>query len=400
MNNPFLELWRPHRYKVFYGGRGSGKSWAIAEALIVMADMCKLRILCCREIQKSIKDSSYQLLKDTALRLGIANRFVFLETEIRHKKTGSKFIFTGLLRNEQTIKSKEGIDICWCEEAQTISETSWETLIPTIRKDGSEIWLSFNPLNADDPTTVRFVENPPPEAYVRKVNFDENPYFTEALRREMEWDKKNDFEKYLHIWEGYPRTFSDAQIFRGKFTVEPFEETLADQADRLFYGADFGFAQDPSTLIRSFMLDRQLYIDYEAYGVGVEIDELPQLYRSVPGADKWPIKADSARPETISYLRNRCGFNIDGAEKWQGSIEDGIAYLRSFDQIVIHPRCKHTADEFRLYSYKTDKTTNEVLPIILDKNNHCIDAIRYGLDGYITQSSLELFAAMGRQSTL
>ena len=125
MNNPFLELWRPHRYKVFYGGRGSGKSWAIAEALIVMADMCKLRILCCREIQKSIKDSSYQLLKDTALRLGIANRFVFLETEIRHKKTGSKFIFTGLLRNEQTIKSKEGIDICWCEEAQTISETSW-----------------------------------------------------------------------------------------------------------------------------------------------------------------------------------------------------------------------------------------------------------------------------------
>lgn len=400
MNNPFLELWRPHRYKVFYGGRGSGKSWAIAEALIVMADMCKLRILCCREIQKSIKDSSYQLLKDTALRLGIANRFVFLETEIRHKKTGSKFIFTGLLRNEQTIKSKEGIDICWCEEAQTISETSWETLIPTIRKDGSEIWLSFNPLNADDPTTVRFVENPPPEAYVRKVNFDENPYFTEALRREMEWDRKNDFEKYLHIWEGYPRTFSDAQIFRGKFTVEPFEDSLAEQADRLFYGADFGFAQDPSTLIRSFMLDRKLYIDYEAYGVGVEIDELPQLYRSVPGADKWPIKADSARPETISYLRNRCGFNIDGAEKWQGSIEDGIAYLRSFDQIVIHPRCKHTADEFRLYSYKTDKTTNEVLPIILDKNNHCIDAIRYGLDGYITQSSLELFAAMGRQSTL
>ena len=400
MNNPFLELWRPHRYKVFYGGRGSGKSWAIAEALIVMADMCKLRILCCREIQKSIKDSSYQLLKDTALRLGIANRFVFLETEIRHKKTGSKFIFTGLLRNEQTIKSKEGIDICWCEEAQTISETSGETLIPTIRKDGSEIWLSFNPLNADDPTTVRFVENPPPEAYVRKVNFDENPYFTEALRREMEWDRKNDFEKYLHIWEGYPRTFSDAQIFRGKFTVEPFEDSLAEQADRLFYGADFGFAQDPSTLIRSFMLDRKLYIDYEAYGVGVEIDELPQLYRSVPGADKWPIKADSARPETISYLRNRCGFNIDGAEKWQGSIEDGIAYLRSFDQIVIHPRCKHTADEFRLYSYKTDKTTNEVLPIILDKNNHCIDAIRYGLDGYITQSSLELFAAMGRQSTL
>ncbi|HIU85190.1 MAG TPA: PBSX family phage terminase large subunit [Candidatus Aphodousia gallistercoris] len=400
MSNPFIELWRPHRYKVFYGGRGSGKSWAIAEALIVMSDMCKLRILCCREIQKSIKDSSYQLLKDTALRLGIAGRFVFLETEIRHKKTGSKIIFSGLLRNEQSIKSKEGVDICWVEEAQTVSESSWETLIPTIRKDGSEIWLSFNPLNADDPTTQRFVENPPPEAYVRKVNYDENPYFNDALRREMEWDKKNDFEKYLHIWEGFPRTFSDAQIFRGKFTVEPFDETLAEKADRLFFGADFGFAQDPSTLIRCFIYDKKLYIEYEAYGVGVEIDELPQLYRSVPGSDKWPIKADCARPETISYLRNRCGFNIAGAEKWDGCIEDGIAYLRAFEKIVIHPRCKHAADEFRLYSYKTDKTTNEVLPIILDKNNHVIDAIRYSLDGYITQSSLELFTAMGRQATL
>ena len=397
MSNPFLELWRPHRYKVYYGGRGSGKSWAIAEALIVMADMCKLRILCCREIQKSIKDSSYQLLKDTADRLGIANRFVFLETEIRHKKTGSKFIFTGLLRNEQTIKSKEGMDICWVEEAQTVSESSWETLIPTIRKDGSEIWLSFNPLNADDPTTIRFVENPPPEAYVRKVNYDENPYFNDALRREMEWDRKNDYEKYLHIWEGYPRTFSDAQVFRGKYVVEPFEDDLYKKAERLFFGADFGFAQDPSTLVRCFMLDRNLYIDYEAYGVGVEIDELPQLYRSVPEAEKWPIKGDCSRPETISYLRNRCGFNIAGAEKWQGSVEDGIAYLKSFEQIVIHPRCKHTADEFRLYSYKTDKLTNEVLPVILDKNNHIIDAIRYSLDGYITQSSLDLFIQMGRQ---
>lgn len=396
MNNPFLELWRPHRYKVYYGGRGSGKSYAIAEALIVMCDMCKLRILCCREIQKSIKDSSYQLLKDTAFRLGISNRFVFLETEIRHKKTGSKIIFTGLLRNEQTIKSKEGIDIAWIEEAQTVSESSWETLIPTIRKKGSEIWLSFNPLNVDDPTTKRFIENPPPGAFVRKVNYDENPYFPAELKAEMEWDRKNDYEKYLHIWEGYPRTFSDAQIFRGKYSVEPFEDGLCEKADRLFFGADFGFAKDPSTLVRCFILDKKLYIDYEAYGVGVEIDELPQLYMSVPGADKWPIKADSARPETISYLKTRCGFNISGAEKWQGSIEDGIAYIKSFDKVIIHPRCKHTADEFRLYSYKTDKLTNEVLPIVLDKNNHLCDSIRYALDGYITRPGIAKWQHLGK----
>ena len=146
MADPFREIWRPHRYKVFYGGRGSGKSWAVAQALMVMCDMANIRILCCREIQNSIKDSSYQILRDTAERLGISGRFCFLESEIRHKLTGSRFIFKGLLRNEQSVKSTEGIDICWVEEAQTVSESSWEVLIPTVRKQGSEIWVTFNPL--------------------------------------------------------------------------------------------------------------------------------------------------------------------------------------------------------------------------------------------------------------
>lgn len=370
--NPFAELWHPHRYKVFYGGRSSGKSWAIAEALIQLSDLGKIRILCCREIQNSIRDSSYQLLKDTAYRLGLESHFKFLDSEIRNEVTGSRFIFKGLLRNDQSIKSTEGIDFCWVEEAQTVSETSWQTLIPTIRKEGSEIWVSFNPLQVDDPTTKRFIEFPPDEAYVRKVNYDENPYFSKEMRAEMEYDKRTDYEKYLHIWEGYPRTFSDAQIFKGKYIVESFPDDLWQSAERLFFGADFGFARDPSTLIRCFILDNVLYIDYEAYGIGVEINELKHFYSSVPGFDQWPIYCDCARPETISYLANHDFLNAKSAEKWQGSVEDGIAYIKSFERVVIHPRCKHTADEFRLYSYKTDRLTNEVLPVPLDKNNHCI----------------------------
>ena len=364
-----------------------------------MADMANIRILCCREIQNSIKDSSYQVLRDTAERLGVAGRFSFLESEIRHNFTGSRFIFKGLLRNEQSVKSTEGIDICWVEEAQTVSESSWEVLIPTVRKPRSEIWVTFNPLNADDPTTKRFIETPPPEAYVRKVNFDENPHFPPELKAEMEWDRANDYEKYLHIWEGFPRTVSDAQVFRGKYVVETFADDLYKQADRLFFGADFGFSRDPNTLVRCFILGRNLYVDYEAYGVGVEIDELSQLYASVPSAREWPIKADSSRPETISYLANRCNppFRISAAKKWQGSIEDGIAYLKSFDKIIVHSRCKHTADEFRLYSYKIDKTTGEILPVIVDKNNHCLDALRYSLDGYITQPGLSKWALMGAE---
>ena len=397
MNDPFSELWSPHRFKVFYGGRGSGKSWAIAEALIVMANLSRLRVLCSREFQNSIADSSYQLLKDTAERLGLSHRFEFLETEIRHIN-GSRFFFKGLQqRQAQSVKSIEGVDICWIEEAQSVSQVSWETLIPTIRKAGSEIWVSFNPLLADDPTTKLFLTDaPPPGAYVRKVNFDENPHFPEALRRQMEWDRKNDYENYLHVWEGFPRTISDAQIFRGRFTVESFPDDLWQKADRLFFGADFGFANDPSTLVRSFMYDNRLYVEYEAFGHGVELDELPALYDSVPLSRSWPIKADCSRPETISYLAKRKGFNISAAEKWQGSIEDGIAYLKSFDRIVIHPRCRHTAEEFKLYSYKVDPKTNEVLPIIVDKYNHGIDAIRYSLDGYITQAGLDEFIRLGR----
>lgn len=392
--NAFSELWFPHRYKVYYGGRGSGKSFAMAEALITIATYGRVRVLCCREIQNSIRDSSYQLLRDTAERLGVAQQFTFVDSEIRNGRTGARFVFKGLLRNEQSIKSTEGVDFCWVEEAQTVSESSWETLIPTIRKESSEIWVTFNPLTLDDPTTRRFIDNPPPEAYVRKVNYDENPYFPEVLRREMEWDRAHDYDRYLHVWEGYPRSISDAQVFKGRFAVEPVPETLHEKADRLFFGADFGFARDPSTLVRCFIIGNTLYIDKEAYGVGVELDELPQLYDSVPGARRWPIKADSARPETISYLKNRHGFRIDAAKKWQGSIEDGVAYLKGFDRIVIDPSCRHAADEFRLYSYKTDKTTGEVLPVIIDKNNHVIDAVRYALDGYITNPEAVLWQKM------
>lgn len=377
----FAELYSPHRYKVFYGGRGSGKSHAVAQALTFLSSNINLRILCCREIQNSIKDSSYQVLKDMTDRLGIGHEFKFTESEILHMRTGSRFIFSGLLRNENSIRSKEGIDICWIEEASSVSQRSWDVLTPTIRKPGSELWLTFNPLTLDDPTNV-FIENPPPNAYVRKVNYWDNPFFPEVLREQMEWDKQNDFEKYLHVWEGYPLTISDAQVFKGRFVVEPIPEDLWKKADRLFFGADFGFARDPSTLVRSFIFDNKLFIDHEAYGVGVEIDELPQLYRSVPGADQWPIKGDSARPETISYLR-RHGYSIDGAEKWPDSIEEGINFIKSFDKVVIDPRCKHTADEFRLYSYKTDRLTDEVLPVVLDKNNHTIDALRYSLCDYI-----------------
>jgi phage terminase large subunit len=384
-----------------------------------------LRVLCVREFQSSIADSSHKILKDTITRLGMEPWFRVTDKFIT-SRSGAEFIFKGMHGNEQGIRSTEGVDICWCEEAAAISETSWRVLIPTIRKPGSEIWVSFNMNEERDATYLRLVANTPrvdPEllkeggydtwAIVHKVNYDENPYFPAVLRAEMEADKERDFHLYEHIWLGMALRVSNAIIFSGKYIVKEFPDDLWQQADRLFFGADFGFAQDPSTLNRFFALEkhkwpgeevakRRLFIEYEAHGVGVDLDDMPEFYDTVPGARDWHIKADCARPETISHLGRR-GFQISGAEKWEGSIKDGITHIRGFDQIVIHPRCPHTATEARTYRFKTDpKQLDEygqplVLPVIIDKHNHHWDAIRYGLDGYIQRSgALGMWERLGQ----
>lgn len=386
---PFQALFVKSRYKNYHGGRGSGKSMNVARALVIKAYENKLRILCCREVQNTIKDSVHKLIADQIEEMGFSQWFEITQTSIKGVN-GSEFIFKGLRFDPQGIKSTEGIDICWIEEAQTVSENSWSILIPTIRKEGSEIWLTWNPLEENSPTYQRFIESQPPDCISVEVNYYDNPYFPDVLRQEMEWLKQKDFAAYEHVWLGKPLTITDAVIFKGHYTVEAFPDDLWKKSDRLFYGADFGFANDPSTLVRCFILDNRLYIDHEAYGVGIEINELPAFYDSVPYSRKWQIWGDSARPETISYLKKQAGFRIDSADKWQGSIEDGIAYLKSFDRIVIHSRCRHMAEEARLYRYKTDKQTNEILPVIEDSNNHLWDALRYSLNGYIRRKGRTL----------
>lgn len=373
----FEELFRPHRYKVFYGGRGSGKSWSVARALLLLGYEKPMRILCAREIQRSISDSVHKLLCEQIDAIGLSGAYTITRDAIRCT-SGTEFIFKGLRSNPQEIKSTEGIDICWVEEAAAVSADSWDILIPTVRKPNSEIWLTFNPLDESDPTYQRFVLNAPDDAYICKVNYDGNPAFPDVLKKEMEWLKTRDYESYLHIWEGEVRKHSNAVIFAGRFRVEDFE-TPADA--RFYQGADWGFAKDPSCLVRCFIKDRTIYIDREAWGVGVDLDETPALFDTIETARTWPIKADNARPETISFMRRR-GFNISAAKKWQGSIEDGIEFLKSYD-IVIHPRCRHTIDEFAHYSYKVDKQTGDILPIVVDSFNHIIDGLRYSLDGLI-----------------
>jgi phage terminase large subunit len=389
-----LPLWEPRRHKCLYGGRGGAKSHTFARLAIMQSCMEKLRFLCTREYQSSIADSVHKLLADEIRNLHVDAYFDVQQKTIRNKYTGSEFIFKGLHHNIGEIKSTERINRCWVEEAQAVSEESWKVLEPTIREPGSEIWVSFNPIEETDPTYVRYIKRPPPNALVIKLGWQDNPWFPQEMEELRLWTLRTDPDAYDWVWEGQCRRISEATIFRHRFDVEPFE--TPEDVDRFYFGADWGFANDPSCLIRCFIRDEVLYIDYEAYAVGVEIDDLPALfaggvarktgveYPGVPGATDWPIFADNARPETISYLnRTDPGFRIDPADKWQGCVEDGIAYLKGFRRIVIHPRCENTAMEFRLYSYKVDPKTNQILPIVVDKWNHAIDAIRYSLNGVI-----------------
>ena len=661
------------RYKVAYGGRGSGKSYNIGIMLIIKMIQNPLRILCTRQLQTSIRDSVHKLLSDIIEKYGLLSYFTITRDSIRCYN-GGEFLFRGIQNNINEIKSMEGVNICWVEEAQSVSQESWDILIPTIRKEGSEIWISFNPDRDEDATYTMFVKNKRDDCHSELVNYTDNPFFPEVLRREMEYCKSVDFGKYENVWLGKTVINTEAQVFHDKFELKDFE---TPEDARFFYGADWGFAClsgdtmittdkgdiklkdirigdrvltrngykrvllnknkgikkvyrvefdcgyktsiiatddhriytadgwkqvkelkdketlcliklnlmgkfikgiqqasiriisiingkktvnttkqscigiymntikekfqqgisyiiktithlttplktlyvslqenilryitmiisgqyqkkeqknseqkmdiqkktgkkeelnllqqlkkniitawnvvknskllmyikniavrivekeqiqelvkksisakyvvkdlwhhliysekpvlqnvlinshyleerevydltieedheyfangilvhncDPTTLVRCFIKDRCLYIDYEAYGVGVELDEIPQLFDSVPDSRKWLIMADCARPETVSHIKNK-GFNIESCPKWQGSVEDGIEYIRSFERVYIHSRCPHTYYEFKFYSYKQDKNTGEVLPVLLDKDNHCLVA--------------------------
>lgn len=667
------------RYKVAYGGRGAAKSYAFADACIIKALQKPIRILCARQLQTSIRDSVHKLLCD---RIGVLklNGWFDITREAIRCKNGSEFIFKGIQNNIMEIKSMEGVSICWVEEAQSVSESSWEVLIPTIRKEGSEIWVSFNPDREEDATYQRFVIKPPKDCISVMINYMDNPWFPDVLRKEMEYCKEVDYGKYEHVWLGKTVINTDAQVYHDKFEMKDFE---TPEGVEFFFGADWGFAClvgntiiatdkgnkpikdikvgdmvltregykkvlftknkgkktvydidfgyktsiiatddhriftsegwkcikdlkeseeicaiksnlmarlirgirtantrtisilrrkkeeniakksciekcggklmekfqkgmiyttlmeilsiinskilcslqkvntrsytikinsgayqkklpaemdiqkktglkedgslwkqlrkgmvsaksvvknlllrmftknivvrgvestqtqetakknifvrfaekylkplliplekpvlknvrinlverkeqeevyditveggeffangilvhncDPTAITRCFIKDQCLYIDYEAGGVGVEFEELPALFDSIPEVRRWQIRADSARPETISYVK-RQGFNIVDCPKWKGSVEDGVEYIRSFRRIYVHTRCPRTYNEFKFYSYKQDKNTGDVLPIILDKDNHYLDSLRYGLNPYIQKN--------------
>ena len=375
------------RYRVAYGGRGSGKTRSFALMTAVKAYQLAEGgksgvILCAREYMNSLEESSLEEVKQAIRSVGwLSDYFEIGEKYVRTKNRRVSYVFSGLRHNLDSIKSKARILLAWVDEAENVSDVAWMKLLPTVREEGSEIYVSYNPELDGSPTDKRFRKDPPTECRIEEVNYWDNPWFPDVLEQERQSDQRRlDPQTYAWVWEGAYLENSDKQVLAGKYEVAEFEPQPA--WDGPYHGLDWGFANDPTAGIKCWVHDECLYIEYEAGKVGLELDDTgPYMRAKIPGIEKYVVRADCARPESISYLkRDKQGLPaIQAAPKWSGSVEDGVQHLRSYRRIYIHPRCTETIREARMYSYKVDRLTGDIKPDIDDKFNHYIDALRYAL---------------------
>jgi phage terminase large subunit len=380
-------LFKKSRYKVLYGGRGGAKSWGIARALLIKGAKDPIRILCAREFQTSIKDSVHKLLCDQIESLGLLSFYEITQTSIRGRN-GTEFSFVGLKNNVSNIKSYEGVDICWVEEAQTTSRLSWNILIPTIRKEGSEIWISFNPELETDETYQRFVANPPADSITMKVNWYDNPWFPDTLRLEKDSLKARDEEAYNQVWEGLCRQTVDGAIFakemqqaekEGRICRVPYDATKPVHA--IF---DLGWSDSTAIWFLQF--------------IGMET----RLIRYIEDSQK-TISYYLATMQTYGYVYDKIWFPHDAENKTLAaagrSIDDIVRAAGYKTEIMprvpivdsinaartIFPNCyfdrEHTADGLaclRHYRYEVDPETGQFSRNPLhDHYSHGADAFRY-----------------------
>lgn len=377
-------LFAPARYKVAYGGRGGAKSWSFVRALITRAWQKRTRILCTREIQDSIKDSVHQLIKDQIATLGLDDFFSVKEKSIVGAN-GSEFIFEGLRYNINTIRSKEGIDICAVFEAANVSKNSWEVLIPTVRKDGSEIWIEFNPELDTDETYKRFVLKPPTGAVVKKISWRDNPWFPQVLQQELEDLRTRDPDAYLNVWEGNCRVTLEGAVYAnelrkavedGRICRVPYNEELPVNT---FW--DLGWADCTSILFAQKVGFEYALID--AYQN--RLQKLPHYLQAlqargyVYGTHYLPHDAEHEMlgAKSIRKQMEGAGMKVITMERPKTK-QLGINAVRTvFGRLNIDEvRCADALQAWRHYSYEIDEHGQWSKEPKHDENSHYADALQ------------------------
>jgi len=376
--NPLLST--TARYRVLWGGRHGAKTESVARILVLKSTQRKIRILCARETQVAIKQSVHSVIKRVIQQMGLTAFFEINDTSIKNK-WGSEFIFSGLSDDViMGIKSMDSPDILWFEEASSMTWRTWDKLDPTIRSSNAELYFTLNRDKDEDPISQLFIcQEPPDNAIVIEMEYWDNPWFSEEAKKQMEWMAATDFEKYLHEWEGRPVNHSVASVFKGKYIVNDFTDKINPTLWSPIYGCDLGFSIDPTVLLKAWVYEDRLYVEHEIVETNLDLDLMPDRFKTIPGSSTHIMYVDSSRPETISFLRLHGFPRALPTPKWPGSIEDGIARLRGFNKIVLHPRCEKTLYDLQNYSYKVDKQTGHILPDIVDKYSDCIDALRYAI---------------------
>jgi phage terminase large subunit len=392
----FVPLLAKSRYKGAFGGRAAAKSHFFAERLIAKSVLEPgLRWVCVREIQNSLEQSVKRLLEDKIKSYQLESLFKITNTHIETPGDGI-IIFKGMQAyNADNIKSLEGYDGAWVEEAQTLSDRSLTLLRPTIRKEGSEIWFSWNPRHATDAVDAFFRgEQAPPDAILVECSYLDNPWLPDHIVREINWDRERNPDKHSHVWRGGYEKVSHARVFHD-WSVEAF--LPAERGTPFLLGADWGFATSPTVAFSGFYSQRTLFIEHEVYEVGCEIEDTPALFDGLYCEDACPAKrneckrsthgearrhritADSARPETISHMQRHGYPKVVAAKKGPNSVEEGVKFLQSY-HIKVHPRCKHAIDELTFYCYPIDPMTGLIIPELPKKKNHIIDSLRYAAE--------------------
>lgn len=366
------------REAAVYGGRYSLKSHTVARVLLIRARQKKTRVACFREFQNSIADSSYQLLVELIKEYNLGD-FQITNNSIINTINGSDFIFKGLWNNEQSIKSIEGIDIAWVEEAQTVSEKSLEVLTPTVRKNNSQIIYTYNRLLEEDPVHKRLVLEGRPNTLIINVNYDialKYGMMPEVIRLEIEDDKKKRPGLYRHKWLGEPHNM-ERKIYKDWQIIDeiPHEARLER------YGLDFGYSNDPTSIVAIYKYNGGFIFDEICYQKGLSNKQIADILNNSPKA---LVVADSAEPKSIDELK-LYGVNVLPSLKGQGSVNKGIQFIQD-QRISITKRSVNGLKEYRNYLWKVDKE-GRIINTPEDIFNHFLDAVRYGLDSYINIQS-------------
>lgn len=369
---------------VWRGGRGSAKSDSLSAIGIMESFVDDGVILCCREIQKSIADSLYASLKSYIEDNNLTNYFKIIQNEIVNLYTGARFIFAGLKSNITSIKSIKKLRVILTDEAENISQNSWDNLRPTPRYGQVRTYVVFNPRFETDATWQEFIVKKNDSTLDIEINWRDNPWFPESLNKLRLSQLNGDAGRHNWIWEGKFLQISDASILAKKLKVRDFE--INEAFSTPYIGVDWGFSVDPTAVIEAYVFDGCLYIRNAASKVHLELDDTAAwLISHVPLIGNYTSRADCARPETISKVSKEIRL-MKGCTKWKGSVEDGVVALQSFREIVIHPDAEVCFAELSAYNYKVDDH-GDPTTVIEDKNNHFADALRYAIEPLITPKS-------------